>query len=968
MSLFDLSLSLSVSQHVERLSAGLENGYAPILERVSPITAELLRFWFGQEYQDNREWNFHDGQKEAILSAIYAHEVLGSTSLGDLYAQVCPTAMLASADGFAETLRAKHPKYCLKMATGTGKTWVLQALLIWQLLNAYHDPESKKFTTNFFLIAPGLIVYERLIDAFLGKGKDGARDFSRSDLHRFRDLFAPEGHRETVFRFWQNNVCVKEEIGRKITANGLIAIINKNALEVEERDIAFDEDVIVPGAIDPKKVLADLLPLSTGGNDLADLDRHFDKRGVLRYCASLPNLLVFNDEAHHIHEIRRDGEIQEVEWQKSLNYISSGKGEGFIQIDFSATPYVQKGSGKSFKRQYFPHVICDFDLRAAMSAGLVKSLVLDKRKELGAISNAALSFKCDRDEMGNPSLSEGQRIMLRAGLKKLQRLQEDFEQIDSDKHPKMLIVCEETEVTPLVRDFLLQEGLVDEEILRIDSRQKQFLGSDEWSQVKERLFDLDQQKNCRVVISVLMLREGFDVNNICVIVPLRASESGILLEQTIGRGLRLMWRGAEYEDSKRENRALIRSGKEPTSLIDVLTIIEHPAFLRFYDDLRNEGFEIGASSEDSTSSSTGDLVVSGLRTDYLDYDFSIPFIVREKEEELSEFSMDVDALETFTAVSFGQLKGWVGKGDTFTSEDLQSGTQFGDYRVDGGVMRSTGYNDYLQRMARRIAEALNAPITRSAKTYANYAKYPHFQVNTNRLVEAIDIYIRTKLFDDLIDPMQDENWRVLLLEPVIRHVGDVFARQLRRLEDDRVVLAAEVQQRRLSEVPKINMRLAHSLPVNRCIYERLRYPSRNGGFEKRFIEVADKDSQVERFCKIDEHKHAFLRLRYNNSSGSVAFYHPDFLVKIGDEIFLVEPKATGQGAHADVQRKARAALAWCDQINELPAEERMNSTWSYVLVEQQQFITWLTSGSSLKDILTAAKIVNRSREQLAFTF
>lgn len=50
-----------------------------------------------------------------------------------------------------------------------------------------------------------------------------------------------------------------------------------------------------------------------------------------------------------------------------------------------------------------------------------------------------------------------------------------------------------------------------------------------------------------------MLREGFDVSNVCVIVPLRSSEAPILLEQVIGRGLRLMWRGREYEDIKREN-------------------------------------------------------------------------------------------------------------------------------------------------------------------------------------------------------------------------------------------------------------------------------------------------------------------------------------------------------------------------------------------------------------------------------
>jgi len=53
-------------------------------------------------------------------------------------------------------MQSQHPKYCLKMATGTGKTWVLQALLYWQLLNAAREPNDKRFTRNFLLVAPGL--------------------------------------------------------------------------------------------------------------------------------------------------------------------------------------------------------------------------------------------------------------------------------------------------------------------------------------------------------------------------------------------------------------------------------------------------------------------------------------------------------------------------------------------------------------------------------------------------------------------------------------------------------------------------------------------------------------------------------------------------------------------------------------------------------------------------------------------
>ena len=128
----------------------------------------------------------------------------------------------------------------------------------------------------------------------------------------------------------------------------------------------------------------------------------------------------------------------------------------------------------------------------------------------------------------------------------------DFAKIDETKHPKMLVICEDTAVNGLVEKFFLEEGIAADEILRVDSNKKGEINREEWAVLKEKLFNIDAHQKPRVIISVLMLREGFDVNNVCVIVPLRSSASKILLEQTIGRGLRLMWRGSDFEQSKKE--------------------------------------------------------------------------------------------------------------------------------------------------------------------------------------------------------------------------------------------------------------------------------------------------------------------------------------------------------------------------------------------------------------------------------
>ena len=955
-----LPLVRALTPRIAADCAGLDIGNAPILEKVTPVTADLLRWWFQQDCCDTRGINFHDGQRQAILHAIYCHEVLQPDTLVDLYQKLAAEDLL-TAKRLEEVTRGNHPKYCLKMATGTGKTWVLQALLYWQLLNAARSPEDKRFTRNFLIVAPGLIVYQRLLDAFLGKERGGQRDFATSDLARFKDLFVPDSYRDEVFRFVQGNVCTKEDLGTKVTAGGLIGICNWHLLaEADEADEPEDATES-PGIVaDPKEVAAAVLPLSPGtsaGNSLEVLNRRYERGGTLAYLRDMPSLMVFNDEAHHIHEVRNEGEITEVEWQKSLRKIAETKGSQFVQVDFLATPYNQVGTGRHAKAVYFPHIIADFDLKAAMKAGLVKSLVLDKRRELGALSNDELQFKADRDEHGRPILSEGQRIMVRAGLAKLLKLEKEFATLDPSKHPKMLVVCEDTTVTPLVADFLISQGLNEDEVLRVDSNRKGEMPEADWKVLREQLFDMDEHPKPRAVISVLMLREGFDVNNICVIVPLRTTGAKILLEQTVGRGLRLMWRGNEFDDQKTENRALIKGGQEPKSLIDVLSIVEHPKFAEFYEQLKNDGYEFAeASPTDTGTKSTGDLISVGLRDGYEQFDFAVPFILREQEEEIVGVELDVMTLPEFKGFTVEKLKAMLGKGDVFRSQDVQTGTQFGDYRVDGGIMTATGYNDFISRMVRRISDSLSAPVTGSSKVFANISKFPFLQVNMPVLSAWVDEYIRRKLFACEFDPFTDENWRLLCLDLVANHIIQTFGRKLPELTETEPTALPDVMQRHLSEVAAIRVRESSSIITPKCIYERLPFPSRNGGFEEAFIGKANGDSTVEAFCKVNEQRHFFMRLRYVRENGLPGFYFPDFLVRTKTGIWLTETKAQDQLIQADVIRKKIAAVAWCERLNELPPEDRGGRTWNYCLLGEHLFYEFKNKGATMEEILQFSRV------------
>ncbi|HLI32636.1 MAG TPA: DEAD/DEAH box helicase family protein [Solirubrobacteraceae bacterium] len=969
--LFPLASGLSkvVNPHIEALTDGQPTD---LLNRVTDVTAELLKFWFQQDYCEQRQLNFHVGQRAAILNTIYAHEVVGAKRLRDLYEALAPAATL-DRHTLSEVTRAahNHPKYAAKMATGTGKTWVLNALLTWQYLNKIANPSDERFTSNFLVVAPGLIVYDRLLDSFLGKERDGERHFESSDIFSTSELFVPDNYRDAVFGFLQSSVVTKADIGRKVTGSGMIAVTNWHLLAGEE-DPDFLPDAETPGVdLDPVAAVESMFPLTPGtaaGNSLDVLDRRFLRGGPLASLVELSDLCVFNDEAHHIHEIKRGGEITEVEWQRCLTEIASTKGHRFIQIDFSATPYNQVGNGKNAGRKYFPHIVVDFDLKQAINAGLVKALALDKRKEVAALP---LDFKAQRDEQKRVvGLSNGQRVMLRAGLTKLKILEEHFATTDPTKLPKLLVVCEETSVAPHVVEFLKTTGLSDEDILAVDSNRKGEMPKREWERVRERLFDIDRHQQPKVIVSVLMLREGFDVNNICVIVPLRSSQAPILLEQTIGRGLRLMWRGDEQIDElKRETRERLRQRLEPSNHFDVLFIVEHPAFAQFYDDLLSEGLagEVGDSGD--SVNAIGDLIRVDLREEYNKFDISIPLVIRDEEEELRAPSLDPLSLQP-CSYDLSLLKRLVGRGDRFVSEDAQTGTEYGDYGVDGGVMTATGYNDYLSRMTKRIAAALSSGITRSAKQYSEISRFPFLQTYRPMLTGWLDTYIRRRLFDGEVDPLYDENWRVLLIDDVAKHVAGVFASALVDTAINQSVEGAEVRYRRFSEVRTILVREHSAVNVNKCIYAKLPIPTKAGGLERTFIQWADSDSKVEALIKVHEYRHEFMRRPYLKADGMPGSYSPDFVVRTAKAVYIVETKAQSALSDENVARKQRAALSWVEQISSLREGQRLDRTWHYVLIGESSVYEWKKKGAQATDLLEYARIrpsVRPEQQRLGFT-
>ena len=824
------------------------------------------------------------------------------------------------------------------------------------MLNARHeDEQSGRFTKNFLIVAPGLIVYDRLLDAFCGRIKRGTeyRDFDTNDFTLNQDVFIPTHLRQEVFSFIQNNVVTKEEgIGRKATGDGMIALTNWHLFENQlEDDVPQEEgDMTVP------EIIEQLLPIRPGkaaGNDLAMLDRRTLRGNEIEYLMGLKDIMVINDEAHHIHELKRGGEIEEVEWQKGLNAIAEGKGHRFFQIDFSATPYDNRGSGKKMQKCYFPHIVVDFDLASAMRKGMVKTLLLDRRQELTELEH--LDYKAERDERGKVSgLSDGQRLMIRAGLAKLEKLEKDFTEVDETKNPKMLIICEDTSVSPFVEQFILDEGLAQDDVVTVDSNQKGEVSEEEWKELKTKLFDIDKYRKPKVIVSVLMLREGFDVNNICVIVPLRSSEAPILLEQIIGRGLRLMWREDEYQSIKNDDRRrVLQLHTKPRTYIDMLSIIEHPAFIQFYEELFKHGLAVEEDEDLGSGTTTGDILNVGLKENYEDYDFEWPIIIRDAEEELGEYSIDVMSLSPFTDFPLDMLRRFLAKeGEIFLSQEVTTKTQFGKYIVTGNLFEAKSYNEYLQKILRTIT--LRFDRISSHKEIS----VPTIQIDDAQIISTVDAYICTRLFGCAFNPFNGNDWKILLAKEgvVTKHIINEMARAVCKMQDEHLTVDARVEHRYFSEVKSLKMRESYSLPLQKTIYERTQYPSHGGGLEKAFAEFLDRDAEVERFLKISETQHSFASIYYIRADGLMSVYHPDCLIATCDKVYLVETKGNDKINDKNVRQKQAATIEWVRKINSLKPEERMNREWEYVLLSEDNFYGLSANGATITDICNLNKV------------
>src|SRR6266568_2609469 len=517
--LFDLTLYLRTAPCVPALrklvAEWRDNGY----QGITPTTRTLLNHWFFADHKlsNGQLFKYLDAQREAIETLIYVYEVAKIRTRKDLLEKYAPANSQVRLPAYDEFAR-----YCTKMATGSGKTKVMSLAIVWQYFNAVRENEDD-YAKTFLIIAPNVIVYERL-----------KSDFEGGRIFRLDPLIPRE-----LKISWEFD-CIMRGDAERAPADGMLFLTNIQQLyDRTERQKDDDEPEIMT------EVLG-LRPKDDLNSDLAGFIEMLAKRAG--------QILVLNDEAHHTHD-------EENEWNKVIRRLHTSLPLA-AQLDFSATPRFTRGA-------LFPWVISDYPIKQAILDNVVKRPV---------------KGVADFEEARSDVASVRYRVYLTAGVERWREYREQLAPMD--KKPVLFIMMNTTEEAEDVGDWLRKTypsefGGKDRALV---------IHTDKTGQISKKDLDVARKLAREVdsldcptnaIVSVLMLREGWDVQNVTVVVGLRpyTAAANILPEQAIGRGLRLMFRGKTYSER--------------------VDIIGNKAFLAFVDDLEKledvklDTFEIG---------------------------------------------------------------------------------------------------------------------------------------------------------------------------------------------------------------------------------------------------------------------------------------------------------------------------------------------------------------------------------------
>ena len=833
-----------VSQLRRKVKEWRDSGYVGGTD----TSKSLLNWWFNRRHLlpqadgTMAEFQYYFAQREALETIIYLYDVVGVQDKYDLMRFDSSGAV--STGMFDETWR----RFVIKMATGSGKTKVLSLVLAWSFFHKLYEPESD-LARNFLVIAPNIIVLDRIYKDFQGLRiflQDPVLPDNGVDGRNWRDDFQLTLHRQDEVRI------------TRPTGNIFLTNIH--------RVYAGDD---IPASPDDENTMDYFLGKHPTG---ATTDSKVDLGLVVR---DVDELMVLNDEAHHIHDPR-------MAWFKSIEDIHNRlkqKGAALsLQVDVTATPKHNNGA-------IFVQTVVDYPLVEAISQNVVKHPVLPD-----AASRAKLV------ERQSSKYTEKYADYIHLGVIEWRKAYAEHDKVG--KKAILFVMTDDTRNCDDVAAYLESHYPdLQDAVLVIHTKRNGEISEARSGKKKQELEELRKQANeidspnspYKAIVSVMVLKEGWDVRNVTTIVGLRAysAKSNILPEQTLGRGLRKMY---------------------PGGVPEYVSVVGTNAFMDFVESIQAEGVVLERKPMGEGTRPKTPLVVEidkeNEKKDLDALDIEIPVLTPRIYREYKNLSdLDVGALG-HERVAYRQFSAEEQREIVF--KDITTGEVTHTTFLD-----TAGIADY-----RSVIGYFAQTVMKDLRLVSGY----------DVLYGQVKTFVREQLFDRPVE-LESPN--------TLRNLSELAATKTLLETFKKAINALTVQDKGDAEIrdwiklrqtrPFVAKDQGYLVP-KKSVFNRIIGDSR---FELLFASFLEDCDDVVSYAK--NYLAVHFKLDYVNADGDISNYYPDFIVKLSDkQIVIVETK--GQ-ADLDVPLKMERLRQWCADINRVQAEVE----YDFVYADEESF-------------------------------
>jgi type III restriction enzyme len=785
----------------------------------------------------------------------------------------------------------EFPNICLALATGVGKTRLMGAMISYLALS--------KGIRNFFVLAPNNTITEKL-----------TREFSNPLDHKY--VFTGLG------KFFSRPPSI-------ITADNYDQGFGVRNAWAQQQDFLKGDEIhvnIFNIAMIHSQQRGDRTPrIKRPRETIRDCLSYFD------YLAQLEDLVIIMDEAHHYRASAASKAVNEL--------------KPILGIELTATPQVEI-NGKNVP---FRNIIYHYPLSEALNDGFVKQPWVAGRENFD-------SSKYDEEALEKIKLEDGVRIHENTKIH-LQNFSVDRGEVPIK--PFMLIIAQNVAHANTIEKVLKNDdffnGSYKNKIRVVNSSIK----AEEEERMIKDLLEVESFDNpTEIVIHVNMLKEGWDVKNLYTIVPLRAANSKTLIEQSLGRGLRLPF----------DKRTGIVE-------IDRLTIVSHDRFKEIVDEAKKPGSLIRAGILIGK-----DIPIEGTKS----------FEVRSKVAEAVQAFTDA---ERSVGEKFLACINEVGL--SRPEEIIARLTNEVDCEIQKEIVRvvCTKIHKLQEELSISIPRIVVQPMELTPGRYKKFSldlRNVHPQsFSQSLLLQNLEDGSRQKLVTDnsvRLNESPQEYLSVALLDrndvaeieeniSIVSDVSDQMVTHLRsylKTDDelhnviinyrDLLVNLIHAQMQSHYSLPELSWDI--SVERNYTIIKSAHYAIPVGqnpvhydhpieqkstvkdflfnGFKRSCFSSVKFDSEPElTFAKILERDELVKKWVKPSRGAFQIFYHkdiayePDFVVEIADRMFLVEIKRRCDLEDSIVKKKAEAAVLWCSLATK-HAKKNQGRPWSYLLI------------------------------------